>query len=427
MGKKNEFKMNGKNKGITIRYLWSKNISKKEIQRKLGVSRQVVEYWLNKDENKPHTRKLKLPMKYIKKIVKLAENRPVSEMPSRKIAMIINAQLKKDKVLDYKGEILKIRHSTVCKYLDKFLGKPRKIRKVFYLSEKQKEERVKFCRMILEKEIIQKDVFWTYETQIGLFNFFDDEIRLSKDNQKKLEKGDLDVYELITRPKKKFEKSIMVAIGISYNGLSKLLLLNGRENEFCYAQTILFYKEDIGNLIFEQDGAPAHTSKANKALLDKIFKNRWIQNPPNSPDLAYPIERLWGILKNRVKRRNPKTIEDLTKFTFEEWNSVPITLVQNLCKNYLKKIKKVIELGGARLEEEHLKQIRDKEGEYGEGHKWELRNDFKIMKIYNDQTLLKEKKREIRALNKLLNDIPKFYKKKSLKGLILLKEGIMVP
>ena len=49
------------------------------------------------------------------------------------------------------------------------------------------------------------------------------------------------------------------------------------------------------------------------------------------------------------------------------------------------------------------------------------------MKIYNNQTLLKEKKREIRALNKLLNDVPKFYKKKSLKGLILLKGGILVP
>ena len=125
----------------------------------------------------------------------MAENRPVSEMPSRKIAMIINAQLKKEKVLDYKGEILKIRHSTVCKYLDKFLGKPRKIRKVFYLSEKQKEERVKFCKMIPEKEITEKYMFWTDETQIDLCNFFDDEIRLSRDNQKKLEKGYLDIYE----------------------------------------------------------------------------------------------------------------------------------------------------------------------------------------------------------------------------------------
>ena len=99
--------------------------------------------------------------------------------------------------------------------------------------------------MILEKKITEKDVFWTDETQIDLCNFFDDEIRLSRDNQKKLEKSDLDIYELITRPKKKFEKSIMIAGGISYNGLSKLLLLNDTENEFCYIPRSFYFTKKI--------------------------------------------------------------------------------------------------------------------------------------------------------------------------------------
>ena len=62
-----------------------------------------------------------------------------------------------------------------------------------------------------------------------------------------MKKGKLDVYELITTPKKKFEKSIMVAGGICNAGLGRLMLLNGTENEFCYAQAILNYKEDIKN------------------------------------------------------------------------------------------------------------------------------------------------------------------------------------
>ena len=227
--------------------------------------------------------------------------------------------------------------------------------------------------MILNKKLTEKSIFFTDETQIDLCNFINDSIRLSKENQEKLKKGDLDVYNLITKPKKKFEKSIMIARGISFNGLGKLMLLNGTENEFCYAQAILYYKDDINrlnkNLIFEQDGASAHTSKSNKALLDKTFGDNWIQNPPNSPDMAYPIERLWGILKNRVKRRNPQDINDLIKFTFEEWYSVPKTLVENLCKNYIKKIEKILELNG-RLEQEHLNQIRDNEGEYADGHVW---------------------------------------------------------
>ena len=62
--------------------------------------------------------------------------------------------------------------------------------------------------------------------------------------------------------------------------------LNGTEIEFCYAQAILNYKNDIeelkdkNELIFELNEAPAYTSKSNQALLDKCFGKNWIQNPP---------------------------------------------------------------------------------------------------------------------------------------------------
>ena len=171
----------------------------------------------------------------------------------------------------------------------------------------------------------------------------------------------------------------MVAGGISFKGVGRQMFLNGTENEFCYAQAILNYKKDVDrlgrNLIFEQDGARSHTSKSNIALINKKFKN-WVQNPPNSPDIVYPIEDLWGILKNRVKRRAPKNIEELTLFFFEEWYSIPQSLINNLFKNFIKRIKKILELGGARLEIEHLKEIKKEEeeeenGEYGDKHKWE--------------------------------------------------------
>ena len=67
-----------------------------------------------------------------------------------------------------------------------------------------------------------------------------------------------------------------------------------------------------------------------------------IQNPPNSPDLAYPIETLWGILKERNKRRLPKNFEELIQYTLEEWYSVPQSLVENLCNNYIKRIQMVL-------------------------------------------------------------------------------------
>ena len=114
-----------------------------------------------------------------------------------------------------------------------------------------------------------------------------------------------------------------MAGGINYFGLGQLIFLEGTMNDFSYGQALLFYKDDIENLknksneeiIFEQDGAPAHTSKSNKFILNKLFsESGWLQNPPNSPDLAYPIEDIWGIIKPRVKRCDPKDLNELKQF-----------------------------------------------------------------------------------------------------------------
>ena len=104
------------------------------------------------------------------------------------------------------------------------------------------------------------------------------------------------------------------------------MILEGTLNEFGYGQALLNYQKGIQklnyqnnvNLLFEQDGARAHTSKTNIALINELFKDNWFQNPPNSPDLAYPIETLWSILKNRIKKRIPKTKEEPKQFIQKE-------------------------------------------------------------------------------------------------------------
>ena len=54
----------------------------------------------------------------------------------------------------------------VFRYLNKYLGKPRKIKKVFSLNNKnnkKKEERLKFCKKIMELGIRGKDIFFNDE------------------------------------------------------------------------------------------------------------------------------------------------------------------------------------------------------------------------------------------------------------------------
>ena len=86
---------------------------------------------------------------------------------------------------------------------------------------------------------------------------------------------------------------------------------------FYYTKKIWRNSKKNKNIIFEQDGATCHTSKANQKLLNYVFGEKgWIQNSPSSPDLAYPIEIVWAELKDKIKHRAPKTIEELKKLTF---------------------------------------------------------------------------------------------------------------
>ena len=138
---------------ITIRTLLKQGVSPKEICTKLKVSKQVMSYWKRHDVKETHYRKMKLPQKYIKWIVEMAKDKPDSQFSSRYLARLFNKKLKKDHVKDSKGNPLKIGHITVNKILNKFIGKPRKIRKVFYLSEKQRIKRVGILQNGPEKKI----------------------------------------------------------------------------------------------------------------------------------------------------------------------------------------------------------------------------------------------------------------------------------
>jgi transposase len=41
--------------------------------------------------------------------------------------------------------------------------------------------------------------------------------------------------------------------------------------------------------------------------------------PPNSPDLSV-IENVWGILKNKVARRDPQNMIELEECLMDEWD-----------------------------------------------------------------------------------------------------------
>ena len=110
--------------------------------------------------------------------------------------------------------------------------------------------------------------------------------------------------------------------------------------------------------------------------------------------MAYPIESLWGYIKPRIKKRNPKTLDELKKFTLEEWNNIP---------------KKIIGKKGERLEDFHLREIKREakaDGEKLEDEKalWEEINEDEklVMKVaYNDKKLNILRNKHLAQLKKI--------------------------
>ena len=350
-------------------------------------------------------------------------------MPAGLIAIKINEKLKKNNELDKNGKLLSISKRQVNNILKEKYGKPLKIKKVFYLNEDSKKKRLEFCKKIIDSEIDGKkldgiNIFFTDETKIDTApNTSNESIRISSKVKNKLKSGDEEGYKIINREVKKYEPSIIVAGGVSYYGLSDLILLKGTMQEFSYAQALEYYKDNFENfkklnknMFFEQDGASSHTSKKIKKLLEELFGDNLIQNAPNSPDIAYPIETLWAELKKKVKERRAKNLDELKQITIEEWNKIPKSFIQKLFKNFIKRCKKIIELDGGRLEPIHLKQIR-KEAEKEEKEEKEKidadenedleNNDSKKLKlkiIYNKNELLQKAKKEIALIRKKIKE-----------------------
>ena len=60
---------------------------------------------------------------------------------------------------------------------------------MFFLTETQREKRVKFCKNILSRGLSFKDIMFTEETKIDQGSYFNDYIRLSPKTREQLKEG----------------------------------------------------------------------------------------------------------------------------------------------------------------------------------------------------------------------------------------------
>jgi hypothetical protein len=96
-------------------------------------------------------------------------------------------------------------------------------------------------------------------------------------------------------------------------------------------------KRGTTGVVCQGDNAKPHTSKESIGWFDEKHVSRTGfggkplsekgGHPANSPDLN-PIELLFNILGEQVSKLHSKTVEELIKYSNEEWDNIPIETVR---------------------------------------------------------------------------------------------------
>ena len=101
---------------------------------------------------------------------------------------------------------------------------------------------------------------------------------------KKINRGDEQDIEKVTRQFHKRENGIIVSGGICKDGLGKLIFHSDNVNSFAYKQVLNFYREDLNNYpgkYFQQD--EAHSPKNFRKVINNLFGHNFIPTWENWP------------------------------------------------------------------------------------------------------------------------------------------------
>lgn len=113
----------------------------------------------------------------------------------------------------------------------------------------------------------------------------------------------------------------------------------------------------VRTVIFQQDGAPAHTAGATIDWLQATFGDRLISRrceikwPARSPDLTPPDFFLWGSLKLKIKQRAPESMDQLKSYIEEEVALLNRNnaLLASVFDNFVHRLHVCVQNGGAHV------------------------------------------------------------------------------
>ena len=167
-----------------------------------------------------------------KDVLELIQNKNTirDNASTRKIAVKISSKYN----LSHKeqGRLSKpISHTTIRRFIKKVGLYPYKIRKVIGMLPIHRKKRLEFIKQIKERGITGKNIMFTDEKIFNLRNapnIQNERVYVDPKDRKNLSNGEGDMT-LLQRTKERHESQVMVSGGISYFGVTRLILIIGSD------------------------------------------------------------------------------------------------------------------------------------------------------------------------------------------------------
>ena len=162
----------------------------------------------------------------------------------------------------------------------------------------------------------------------------------------------------------RFTKNVMVSAGVSWNGKTDIHFIDTNKTKVNSESYIKLLDDGLlpdcrrlypeNDFIFQQDGAPSHTSNATQTHLEQavphfIKKDEW---PPQSPDLNPMDYTIWDSLSEKVyKGRTQKFTENEQKEKIrEKWEEITLEEVRKSIGSFKKRLRAVCEQNGGHID-----------------------------------------------------------------------------
>lgn len=160
----------------------------------------------------------------------------------------------------------------------------------------------------------------------------------------------------------KFSAHVMVSAGVCYQGKGRLHFIadKAKINAAYYTENLLpLLTQDCrdllgANFVFQQDGAPAHSSGRAQDWLaahcpDFLRKDEW---PPNSPDLNPLDFHVWGAMlaEYEAYQPKPKSTAELKIVLQSIWEKLPQDAIDKAVLSFRKRLQACVTSDGGHFE-----------------------------------------------------------------------------